>query len=219
MNPANEIDRTSDYAEYRTARRYAARYAPPRPQPRRPETRDALARAREVVDRFPEFRVLPTIIPSSPATRAACMRAGRYDGMKVYRKLASILDDPRKRNHGRHRIAHETYITRATYHGDPIPHRMLPICIQLHATDIVTVYPDGEILLNHGGWTTNTTSQRFREFISDYLQPAGFPGVYVGKAYLPDDVLPDKGRATWYVHIHDPGARFIGRRARLPGDH
>lgn len=38
------------------------------------------------------------------------------------------------------------------------------IAVRYHATDVVTYYPDGEVVLNSGGWQTYTTKDRFNRF-------------------------------------------------------
>jgi hypothetical protein len=42
------------------------------------------------------------------------------------------------------------------------------ICIRLHATDILTFYPNGSLQVATGGWLTITTKKRINEFL-----PAG----------------------------------------------
>lgn len=41
------------------------------------------------------------------------------------------------------------------------------IAVRLHATDVVTAYPDGRVVLNDGGWVTHTTKAR----MIDHLPP------------------------------------------------
>lgn len=63
------------------------------------------------------------------------------------------------RNHTSRKIANNTYLQRR---GDSI-------AVRLHATDILTLHPNGDIVLDTGGWTTVTTKARFNEFL-----PRGF---------------------------------------------
>ena len=35
--------------------------------------------------------------------------------------------------------------------------------VTYHATPVVTVYPNGKIILNHGGWTSVTTKTRMNQ--------------------------------------------------------
>jgi hypothetical protein len=39
------------------------------------------------------------------------------------------------------------------------------VSVRLHQTDIVTFWPDGSIVLNSGGWETNTTKSRINDFL------------------------------------------------------
>ncbi len=50
------------------------------------------------------------------------------------------------------------------------------ISMRLHATDIVTVNPDGKITLNSGGWRTPTTKGRMNDALHELLQ-SDAPGI------------------------------------------
>ena len=50
----------------------------------------------------------------------------------------------------RRKVANNTYLI---HHGDCI-------AVRLHATDIVTLFPDGRVKYNTGGWATMTTKNR-----------------------------------------------------------
>lgn len=63
------------------------------------------------------------------------------------------------RNHTSRKLANNTYLQRR---GDSI-------AVRLHATDILTLQLNGDIVLDTGGWTTATTKARFNEFL-----PRGF---------------------------------------------
>jgi len=55
------------------------------------------------------------------------------------------------------------------------------IAVRLHATDVLTFYQDGRVVLNTGGWKTVTTKDRINEYI-----PAGFRVLSI--------------RGTWYLY-------------------
>ena len=44
------------------------------------------------------------------------------------------------------------------------------IAIRLHYTNIITVKPNGNIILNSGGWKTNTTKDRINKYLNTYLK-------------------------------------------------
>jgi hypothetical protein len=52
------------------------------------------------------------------------------------------------------KVANHTYLIRRG--GD--------IAVKLHATDVVTLHPDGSITLNSGGWHTPTTKERMTHY-------------------------------------------------------
>lgn len=60
---------------------------------------------------------------------------------------------------GRLKIGHNTYLEQ---HGTRID-------IVYHSTAIATLYPDGSVTLDNGGWNTRTTLQR----LSDILKTMG----------------------------------------------
>lgn len=193
------IDRTAEALEYSRARSLVKRYAAPHNPPVKVDTIARLAAARAFLadPNHAELASLPASLPSgSPIVG--------YSGKRVYRAMAETLGkrDSRK-------IANNTYLTRRTTSGSAI-------AVHLHGTDVATVDPDGTVTLNHAGWTTPTTAERLRTFISQYLVRAGgFPhGTYVGAAWLPDSMLADGGHSSWYFIVEDPTGRAIRREAR-----
>lgn len=67
-------------------------------------------------------------------------------------------------------------------------------------TDIVTLFPDGRVKLNTGGWFRRITAERINHILQDVL-PAKYRGKkkYGDKRYYSDyTVWPDKG--TWYLN-------------------
>lgn len=86
--------------------------------------------------------------------------------------------------------------------------------VQLHATDVVEIYPNGTWGLRHNGWTTPTTSDRIRNFspanYTTWLSEGdGFGGsnwwVYFNED--PDDPRPPRRERTIPKPFHapDPG--------------
>jgi hypothetical protein len=59
------------------------------------------------------------------------------------------------------------------------------LAIRLHATDIITFYPDGRVIYNTNGWETVTTKQRLNEY--------GHRGIHVyqrrGNWYINDGII------------------------------
>jgi hypothetical protein len=78
------------------------------------------------------------------------------------------------------RIANNTMLVR---HGDTI-------CIRLHATEIITFYPNGAIRLFTGGYRTATTKQRMNAVLNVY-------GVAVHQE-----------RSAWYLRCKGETFRF-----------
>lgn len=77
----------------------------------------------------------------------------------------------RSRN-GRKKLANNTYLHEV--HGG--------IAVQLHDTDVVTIWPDNTYTLNSGGWQTVTTKARINDFSPARLgQDKGVWYLFVGK--------------------------------------
>jgi len=55
----------------------------------------------------------------------------------------------------RRKIGNNTY---AIIHPDG------SVTIRLHATDVVTIYPDDAVKVNSGGWRTSTTKDRINKY-------------------------------------------------------
>lgn len=93
------------------------------------------------------------------------------------------------RNHQSRKIGNNTYLVRYTDWGN--------IAVRLHATDIVTYYPDGRIVLNTGGWKTVTTKSRINEFSP--LQISQAKGVWSIRNYAvaPDEWVSYADGITW----------------------
>jgi len=62
------------------------------------------------------------------------------------------------RNYSSRKVGNNTYLKRREDH----------IAVLLHATDIISYYPDGRIVLNSGGWQTVTTKARMNEHLDDF---------------------------------------------------
>lgn len=92
--------------------------------------------------------------------------------MKNYTELDKILQG---RNHDSKKYANNTYLQRR---GDNI-------ALKYHDTDVVTVTPSNDIILNSGGWHTSTTKDRISYMVRIY-QESG----------------------VWYVPIYDNIYRF-----------
>jgi hypothetical protein len=43
--------------------------------------------------------------------------------------------------------------------------------IRLHKVDIVTIQPNGDVILSSGGWKTKTTEERINDFLREYSTP------------------------------------------------
>jgi len=72
--------------------------------------------------------------------------------MKTYQQLNEQLTG---RNAQRRKLGNNTYAER----------RGENIAIRLHATDVVTLKPDGTVIANSGGWKTHTTKDRLNEYL------------------------------------------------------
>jgi hypothetical protein len=69
----------------------------------------------------------------------------------------------------RRKLANNTYLERNSF--DPT------IAVVLHRTDIITLYPDGNVKLNTGGWNTVTTRDRLNRFCPDSVSVHSERGV------------------------------------------
>lgn len=77
---------------------------------------------------------------------------------------------------GKKKLANNTYLHGV--HGG--------IAVQLHDTDVVTIWPDNTYTLNSGGWQTVTTKARINEFSPARLgQDKGVWYLYVGEGRIP----------------------------------
>lgn len=105
--------------------------------------------------------------------------------MLTYQDAQRMLDTPAGRKLGYRKLERNTYLHPR---GDAF-------AVRLHATDVVTILPDGTYSLNTGGWFTVTTKQRIN-------------------AYGPARVSSDRG--TWIIWSDDdpktpPAVRKCGR--------
>lgn len=94
-----------------------------------------------------------------------------------YIDAKNILDNKRGGDKNSKKIANNTYLKR---YDDGT------IAVRLHQTDIIQYKPNGDIILNSGGWRTVTTKARMNEYLP---RPYG--------------VLQEKG--VWYVQITPNG--------------
>jgi hypothetical protein len=93
------------------------------------------------------------------------------DGRETYRVLDAFLNAGRDKSY--RKIANNTYLDRWPDDG---------IGVTLHATRIVTVYPDGTIELRFGGWHTVTTNDRMNALMPRGVRVSGhYPALlYIG---------------------------------------
>lgn len=94
------------------------------------------------------------------------------------------------------------------------------ITIRFHATDIVTYYADGRIILNTGGWHTVTTSDRIHRF-SPSKGPYSVDGIWYLDA-KPSSNDPRPFPVGTYVHRSIPKPYEIanpGAEPRKPEGH
>jgi len=92
-----------------------------------------------------------------------------------YNELDEML---KGRNAQSKKLANNTYLHRR---GDNI-------AIQLHSTDIATFTPNGDIILNSGGWHTSTTKERINMAIGNRLSQVN--GVwYIGDVRFADGII------------------------------
>jgi hypothetical protein len=77
----------------------------------------------------------------------------------------------------RRKLANNTYLEWRGSVDDPNSN----IAIKLHNTDIVTLHPDGSMVLNSGGWRTVTTKERINR-------------------YLPHNWRLFQEKGIWYMH-------------------
>jgi len=70
-----------------------------------------------------------------------------------YQEAKERLETPRKKDS---KIIANNTILHTTEDGG--------IAVQLHATDVITFYPDGSVIYNTGGWNTVTTRERMNTF-------------------------------------------------------
>ena len=61
---------------------------------------------------------------------------------------------------GRRKLANNTYLIEQ---WEPSTESIL-YAVRLHATDVVTLHPDGSYTLDSGGWDTPTTKERINRF-------------------------------------------------------
>ena len=69
-----------------------------------------------------------------------------------YAKASSLLTG---RCANRRKVANNTYLERRDNGA---------IAVKLHATDVLTLFPDGRVLFDTGGWRTVTTKERINRF-------------------------------------------------------
>mgnify|MGYP003344650536 CR=1 FL=1 len=76
------------------------------------------------------------------------------------------------------KLANNTYLTRRPGSGDY--ESQFIYAVRLHATDILTCWPDGTVSVSSGGWKTVTTKARINEFLPKCLPHANqrIPSVY-----------------------------------------
>lgn len=71
----------------------------------------------------------------------------------TYREAVMMVKGKSSAN--RRKIGNNTY---ATIQPDG------SVTIRLHATDVVTIYPDDAVKVNSGGWRTSTTKNRINKY-------------------------------------------------------
>ena len=71
------------------------------------------------------------------------------------------------------------------------------IALQYHWTDVVVAYPDGSVVLRHGGWWTKTTKERINR-------------------YLPSGYTLYQKNYTWYLATPN-GTLPFNSGMRIPG--
>jgi len=83
------------------------------------------------------------------------------------------------RNHTMRKYANNTYLVRNSDN----------LALRYHNTDVVKFYPNGNIVLDNGGWYTSTTKERI-----NYVLPNPF--------YL------TQSKGVWYIHNRDTHTDF-----------
>lgn len=74
--------------------------------------------------------------------------------VRSQREAAQVWANNRVRN-GQVKLAHNTYLI---HHGVGV------YAVRYHYTDIVTFYPNGDIVADNGGWGSPTTRNRLNKF-------------------------------------------------------
>ena len=77
------------------------------------------------------------------------------------------------------------------------------IFVRLHDTDIVKLFPNGDIVLHTGGWKTDVTLNRMRYFINIHRSGGEWTVPWNGKEYSFEDgmILTSSGPST---EVNDP---------------
>jgi hypothetical protein len=65
--------------------------------------------------------------------------------------------------------------------------------LQYHATDVITAYPDGRIILRSGGWMTPTTKERINRYLIPGCQLYQKKGAWYVTMYGKPDVKFSEG--------------------------
>ncbi len=71
----------------------------------------------------------------------------------TYQRAMSLLSEARSKSAGKPIGNNTRLFDRGTH-----------VAIRLHATDVVELYPNGDVVLNSGGWRTVTTKARMNEY-------------------------------------------------------
>lgn len=88
------------------------------------------------------------------------------------------------RNRDRRKLANNTYLERRK--GDVI-------AVRLHSTDVVTYHPNGDIVLDSGGWRTHTTKDR----INGYIRGTGVCMWQENGQWIVSVRQTDSGKGAW----------------------
>ena len=112
------------------------------------------------------------------------------------------------RNHASRKIANNTYLER----------RDDSIAVRLHATDVVTYYPNGSVRLNTGGWFTVTTKDRIHRFCPATVGSIKGRWYVNGTIPFADNMLIDANGVPFGVPNADEVAAMDAANAKIKRD-
>lgn len=133
--------------------------------------------------------------------------------MNYEKAVATLKNRPSKK------VANNTYLVR----------EVEGVAVKLHQTNVVTFKPDGNVILNSGGWRTVTTKERINRYSPARVYSEGgvwfvyYKDDYGSQTYQPDDCTDH--RATFFDGmmvdskgiplVRDDGEEVLATKRRL----